>query len=169
MVSEAIKSLNSLDPRITEEQIFEIFHEFDEWLANAHGVSMRGVDGAPDWLTYERMIWDVGERIRLILQKNKALRNSTRLFNKCLEVVADKKYGKGRQTFALLFGDYKKIDYAANLAPLLTDTEIGGHILKTLVKLKVPGHRDAVKPLLKDRADWVRKLAKKYLNENSLN
>jgi hypothetical protein len=55
-LDEAILALKSVEDL---KVIFSAFKAYcDDLVITRTGISMKGVDGAPDWLRYERMIWE---------------------------------------------------------------------------------------------------------------
>ena len=133
------------------------------WRAELIGISMRGVAGGPDWRAYETRIWELGEALRLFLKPKKALRTQA-VTDALSKVVVEKEFGKGRQTFALLLGEFGDESHREVLGWALKDDEIAGHALKSVQKLRLDGFGAEVRQLLdRSRLGWIRSAAKKYL------
>jgi hypothetical protein len=146
--------------RVLSEHYFEV----------KKNVSMRGVDGAPDWAGYEIALWKLSEDIRPWLKKRRDLRGKNTLYDAINEIVADPKFGKGRQDFILLLGDYGDKSYGTSIAGLLSDSDVCGHAIKALTKLGIGGLDDAVSAIMRDtKHGWVRTAAKKYLQKVGMN
>ena len=124
---------------------------------------MRAVAGGPVWRGYETKIWELGEVIRAILKKHKALRHRA-VTDAVSQVVGEGDFGKGRQSFALLLGDFGDESHRKVLGCALTDDEIAGHALKSILKLCLDGFESEVRQLYdRSRLGWIRSAAKRYL------
>jgi hypothetical protein len=100
------------------------------------GLSMRGAAGAPDWYGYESLLWEISEDFRAYLRSHKAIRGAHPLFNAVAEIVADSSYGKGRQNFVLVLGQYGGHHYADVIATGLGDPDVSAQALRALRKMK---------------------------------
>ena len=126
---------------------------------------MRGVGGAPDWSTYESMIWSISEKVRPVLHARHDLRGQSIVMDAVCGVATDLRYQKGRQNWVLLVGQYGHLAHAAGLSGTIEDPDVSGHVIKALTRLKAPGHADAVSRVLGTAsAAWVRNAAKTYLS-----
>ncbi len=54
--------------------------------------------------------------------------------------------------------------YAETLVPFLTDTDVDGQLVDTLIKMRAPGFKREVASLLHSDKTWIRRLAKKYVD-----
>lgn len=54
-------------------------------------------------------------------------------------------------------------EFASTLVQLLNDTDVEGHVVDTLLKMKAAGHEAFVRPLLNSDKAWMRRTAKKYI------
>lgn len=111
---------------------------------------------------YESLIWQIGETFRQTLTRNKTLRNSKRLFDAIEQVVLDRKYGRGRESFVMLFGQYKKCEYISTLVSLLDDPDVNGHSVYSLRLIGDPLVKEKIRPFLDCPKTWVRNEARKY-------
>ena len=136
-----------------------------EWQNRAQGTAMLGQLGAPDWKTYELRIWELGESIRLFLQKKRGWRGRCALMDAIKDILLEAQFGKGRQTFALLLGDFGKGEYGEELASVLSQSEVCGHAIKALRKAKISGYSDNVREVFARESGWVKSAAKKYLQQ----
>src|ERR1700682_3056100 len=115
----ATRILNRIEARDTSlddqsaiaEAILLLAHA---WVQSLTGVGMRGELGAPDWSAYELKIWELGESLRHFL-KRKDWRGQGELLDGVARVLMSRNFGKGRQTFALLLGEYGNKEYGAVL------------------------------------------------------
>ena len=53
--------------------------------------------------------------------------------------------------------------YAEALIPFLSDSDVDGQIIYTLLKMRASGHAHAVRGLLESEKTWIRRLARKYI------
>jgi hypothetical protein len=130
------------------------------------GLSMRGVDGAPDWEGYESALWKLSENIRPWLHKRRDLRGRNALMDAICGIVVNSQFGKGRQNFILLLGTYGDRSYGASITGLLSESDVCGHAIQALTKLKIGGLDDAVSIIMRDtKYGWIRAAGKKYLQK----
>jgi hypothetical protein len=108
----------------------------EEAAATKRGRSMPGVNGAPDWLGYETMLWQHSEDLRQYVRTRRRLRGSSPLFETVAEIVRNPAYGKGRQNFVLVLGQFGGAEYTDVIAGLLGDPEVESHALRALRKQK---------------------------------
>ncbi len=123
---------------------------------------MEGVDGAPAWLEFEHKIWELGEKLRHVLKANR-WKGKCPVLDAAVKILSCKDYRKGRQTFALLIGEFGQGNYGIHLAECLTDEEVSGHCLKAMTKAKISGFGEHVRRILDSSEGWQRKAAEKYL------
>jgi hypothetical protein len=130
------------------------------------GISMKGIKGSPDWLGYETGLWKISEDIRQWLKKRKDLRGANPVLDACGKVVADARFGKGRQNLCLILGELGHTAYSEVLGALLSDDDVSGHAVKALLQAKATGYHNEVEDVLKTtNKPWIKSLAKKYLEE----
>lgn len=134
------------------------------WARTLTGVGMRGEMGAPDWKAYELKIWELGESLRQFL-KRKQWRGQGALLDAAARVTMSHEFGKGRQTFVLLLGDYGNQEYGPSLGALLDDREVYGHVVKALRAAKIRGYAAPVQQVLSREQGWIRRAAKRYLKD----
>ena len=141
----------------------------DYWFRNFKSLGMKGVEGAPDWLSFELKIWELGELLRLFLLKRKNWRGKNVILDAVEKVLKEKKYGKGRQTFALLLGDFGKVEYGEALGSVLDQADVYGHAIDSLRKAKIGNFIEEIKKISEIEKGWIRNSAKKYLKQFSPN
>ena len=136
----------------------------EDALEKRRGLSMKGVNGAPDWLGYEQAVWHASEELRSQLRRNKKLRGDSALFHMCSQIAADRRFGKGRQNIVAIIGDFGDATHVSLLGTLLGDPEVYGHVIKALAKSRVAGFTDQVAKILEqEKTGWIKSAAKKYL------
>jgi hypothetical protein len=108
----------------------------EEAKETVRGLSMQGVAGAPDWYDYELLLWEISEDFRAYLRSRKAIRGAHPLLDAAAEIVADTSYGKGRQNFVLVLGQYGGVHYADVIASGLGDPDVSAQALRALRKMK---------------------------------
>lgn len=146
-----------------DELAMEVYALAEFWRTHFTSNYMDGVDGAPDWLEFEHRLWQLGETLRKVI-KVKKWKGKNALLDTIAEILCDPKFGKGRQTFALLLGDFGGREYGQSLGAVLNDSEVNGHSIKALCKAKINGYRIPVQAVLDSSKGWVRTAAKKYLS-----
>jgi hypothetical protein len=137
-------------------------------VATLIGVEMQGQLGAPDWTGYELRIWRLGESLRLFLKKKKRWRGHGPVLDAAAKILRDRRFGKGRQTFALLLGECDGATYSEALGHALMDPEVWGHAIKALTKAKIGGYTAEVAGVQAQETGWIRSAAKKYLQSFAL-
>ena len=136
------------------------------WLTTLTGVEMQGQLGATDWKSFEMRIWRLGESLRLFLKK-KRWRGRGPLLDAVAKVLSDGRFGKGRQTFALLLGDFGGQEYREPLGHVLEDKEVWGHVIKALTKARILGFAGEVAGIQAQESGWIQAAARKYLRSLS--
>jgi len=58
-------------------------------------------------------------------------------------------------------------EFADTVAPFLSDPDVEGQVLDTLIKMKAPGYTQQAVSLLHSDKAWIRRLAKKYVDRYS--
>jgi len=126
---------------------------------------MQGVRGAPDWLEYESLLWELSEIVRNWMKAKRIGRGRNDVLDMVAQLVLERQYKKGRQNFVLVLAERGGGAYGTAFAQMLDDPDVAGHAVKALVKSRTPGYVMSVeKLLLEARAAWVRSAAKKYLS-----
>jgi hypothetical protein len=118
----------------------------------------------PQWHQFEHSLWSIGEQIRQTINSQPRLRSDRELYAEFLAIVQNRHGMRGRQSFVLLFAYKPCISWARDLASLLPDSDIDGHIISSLYKMRASGFSRAVAPLLSSSATWIRKEARRYLS-----
>lgn len=117
-----------------------------------------------DWYDFERTLWGIGEDIRqLILSERKDL-NADQT-NRVYRICVDAKAKRGRQSFVMLLGKKKFLPYAEQLAALLPDEDIDGHIISTLYRMGASQFIESIKPYTNHPITWIRNEAKRYIQK----
>lgn len=118
--------------------------------------------GEPDWHPFEHEVWQIGERIRQLLNACKVLRCDHRLHEAIVRMCQNRAAKRGRQSFILLLG-YSCCDYLAYaISSELGDSGVQGHVVHTLLKMRVAGFFTRVEPLTRSRFAWIRNKANTY-------
>jgi hypothetical protein len=118
---------------------------------------------APQWYPFELRAWEIGENIRSLLKANKKLRSNDELLSAIAAVIDCENLRRGRQSFFFSLEFVKAQKYAPRVATHLSDSDVRGHALKALLKMRVPGYSEVVRALLNDEQLWIRRLARKYI------
>jgi HEAT repeat protein len=100
--------------------------------------------------------WAIGNALEVV--------GDDSVFDELVDLVRDRTYGKARQMVVLGLGKSKDPRAAGELITLLDDDDVSGHAVKALGKLKAAEARTALEPMLHDSRPWVRREAKKALD-----
>ncbi len=122
--------------------------------------------GVPRWHPYEFKVWQIGEDIRHALKAAPKLRAHSQVQECLLRIAEDRRFRRGRQSFVMNLGYRAAASHAPRVAALLSDNDVAGHALDTLIKMNASGFVREVWPLAGAPQAWVRKLAKKYLTRH---
>ena len=126
------------------------------------------LSGAPEWYPFEHAAWPIGENIRRAFVENPRLKKNDDVLAKVAEVATYRNLRRGRQSFVMALGFLAARRYADALAPFLSDPDVDGQVLDTLIKMKASGYaRQAISLLHSDKV-WIRSLAKKYVDRYSI-
>lgn len=117
------------------------------------------------WHRYETLIWEIGEAFRQVLKKHKELRKESTLFCDFEQVALDTQFGKGRESFVMLLGQYGDQNVIGTLKTSLEDREVQGHAVYALRLIGASEVQDDIRPFLQSSKTWVRKEAKKYFEK----
>jgi hypothetical protein len=124
--------------------------------------------GGPEWYSFEHEAWRIGETIRQGFVQNTGLKKKHAVLEKVLEVATCRNLRRGRQSFIMALGFVAAQQHAKALSPYLSDADVDGQVVYTLIKMKAPGFVAEVEPLLQSDKTWIRNLAKKYLSRYGL-
>lgn len=115
------------------------------------------------WYQFELLLWALGESLRRVLKGAPALRREQRFWERAEELCERSEYGKGRESWVMLLGQYGGPRRVPALLVLANDPEIAGHVLYALRRLKAPEGRGVAERLQQAPQAWIRQEAKKYL------
>jgi hypothetical protein len=121
------------------------------------------IAGQPEWYPFETACWKLGEVIRQKLLRSPRLRGDPRVVSAILEVIEQRSLRRGRQSFVMLLGAVKFAHTAPRVARLAGDPDIDGHVVDTLLKMRVPGYVEVIEPHLSSKFAWIRRKAKTYV------
>ena len=125
---------------------------------------MKDAPDVHDWYDFEHRLWEKGEEIReLIVKEHKELNNEQS--NRVCSICLNKNAKRGRQSFVLLLGKKRYIEYASQIADLLSDDDVDGHAIDTLYKMGTTEYQELIKPFLNHNRSWIRDEAKRYINK----
>jgi hypothetical protein len=135
-----------------------------EWLADLPAPQgLLGSLGLPQWHAFEYDTWPIGEGVRRAFSQCPKLKKRTALIGKVVEVATHRNLRRGRQSFVMAIGFVDSRQYAATLVPFLSDSDVDGQVLYTLLKMRASGHARVVATLLRSKEAWKRRLARKYI------
>lgn len=117
------------------------------------------------WCNYENLLWTMGESFRRLLKRHRNLRRSAALWERIQLLCLNTRYGKGRESFTMLLGQYGGEARVPVLIELLDDPQVYGHALYAMRLLGDPRAVSAARRLLGSPKAWVRSEARKYLDK----
>lgn len=166
-ITGMLQRIKGCDSTLSESEVIETVRSLStHWVKTARHVEMKGVDGAPDWIAYEGKIWELGESVRQCLTKRKLWRSWSTLFETVAEVVADRQYGKGRESWVLLLGEFSAAAHRDLLVRLLDDPEVTSHAITALRHGKIDDAVEEVRAVMqRAKNSRTRSSAKKYLTQ----
>lgn len=127
------------------------------------GLSMAGVDGAPDWRGFETALWKLSETLRPLMSARRDWRSGSDVLKAVVLLCKDPGYGKGRQNLVLILGQFGGASEATVLASLLDDPDVQGHAIKALARIKDLRYHVEVEKRVAKLKGWMRGAAKRYL------
>lgn len=150
---------------------FSVFKEYcNDLVTTRTGLSIRGVDGAPDWYGYERIIWDSSFKIVEPILKIKKHRGENAILDGLATMCLENIYGKGRQSFIMLLGKYGGCKYISVLASLIDDPEVSIHVIEALTRMNDLSQYEKIKSISEGaRATPERSYARKYIKKRDCN
>lgn len=120
-------------------------------------------DGPIAWYNYEHLIWAIGEKVRQMLKERRPVRSEAAIWTRVEAICAETAFGRGRESFTMLLGQYGGLTRVPLLLALLDDVVVCGHALYALRLLGAPDAIPMATQLLSTGRPWVRREAKKYL------
>jgi hypothetical protein len=159
-------------PRLTDAQAAELGRLLVSYAIERtkvrRGLSTPGVDGAPAWFGFEDDLWRLSEDVRSLLRKNKKLRGPVEPLLSIGHIVEQKQFGKGRQNFVLLLGEFGGNHFVKPLEVAAEDPDLVGHALNAATRTRVfsPVIAAVANKMATERGKgWIRTAAKQYLEK----
>ena len=121
------------------------------------------ISGQPEWYAFEHRVWSEGEGLRVVLARSAHLKKDPLVLDGIVRVLECRGFRRGRQAFALLLAHRAAQAVVSRLLPLLSDPDIGSHVVSALVKMRAPALRRHLEPFAESPHAWVRRLARSYL------
>ena len=151
---------------VSEEDLIAALRAIEGWrerFTDSFTVEYQGENIA--WRRYENLVWTLGESFRRIMLHNKGLRKSERVFDSVRAVCSDDRFGKGRESFTMLLGQYGGSAQITALMGLLDDPEICGHAVYALRLLGAVEAAENVRPFLNSPKAWIKQEALMYFEK----
>lgn len=114
---------------------------------------------------HESLAWALGEAFRRIMVRTRGLRKNERIFERVRGICLDRRFGKGRESFTMLLGQYGGPAQVPTLITLLEDPEVSGHAVYALRILGSSEAAEKLRPFLDSPKAWVRQQARKYFQK----
>ena len=98
----------------------------------------------PDWHDFEHELWRLGEEVRHVINEKTALRKDQEIYSRFLDIAKVRSGMRGRQSWVLLFAYKPCASWATEIASLLPDPDIEGHVISALCQMKAPGFSEEI-------------------------
>ncbi|CAN5676293.1 hypothetical protein BH11VER1_BH11VER1_16090 [soil metagenome] len=121
------------------------------------------IPDVPAWHDHEHKLWTLGEQIRHLINEKPNIRGDRDIYSEILKIATKRAGMRGRQSWVILFAYKPCASWADEIAGLLPDADIDGHLVSALCKMKASGFSATVLPLLNSPITWIRKKATQYL------
>lgn len=151
---------------ISEEQFFDACDQALRLAPTEYLPSLppsKKLFGVSPWYPFENEAWAIGEQVRQGFSRNRTLKKNLTVVRKVLDVATCRNLRHGRQSFIMALGFVSAVGFAQELVPHLSDADVDGQVVWTLIKMKASGYGREVAPLLRSDKTWIKRLAKKYL------
>ncbi|MBN7811805.1 hypothetical protein J0A68_12680 [Algoriphagus sp. H41] len=158
-----------MDNEQAKLKILELFNETEKLIPKDNVPNLDPIDGFPDisqWHSFENDIWKKGETIRQLLKEHKTLSHDKNIIENILSICLNRNAKRGRQSFIMLLWSKNYAEYADKLVSQIDDKFVYGHIIEGLNKMKSPYYLKQVRPFCSDKTTWIRKQAKKYIDQH---
>ena len=151
--------------RVQSERVAKMICLLAEYYYSSRkSLSMKGIKGAPDWFGYESALSQLSEHVRAHLEARRNLRGQSPVLDAVATVVSDSRFGKGRQNFVLLLGEFGATNYAQAIGHALSDRELAGHAVKAALRARIPGLEHAISKVAAETTQsWVKSACVRYL------
>jgi hypothetical protein len=151
---------------VGEEDLIAALHAMEGWrerftdsfTIDSHGEKIT-------WCRYENLTWSLGESFRRIILHTTALRKSERVFGSVCAICLDDRFGKGRQSFIMLLGQYGGPLQINALIDLLDDPEVCGQAIYALRLLGAVEAAEKVRLFLHSPKKWIKQESLKYFQK----
>jgi hypothetical protein len=158
-VSRKSGSLITGDPILTGRAIVRACAK---WEATERSLVIPQLKDAPPWAAYELKILKLGRALDFVMRKLGCWKGRGPLLDAVVEVAADVRYGRGRQSFAGTLGEHGQGAYGAELAGLLADEMLAGYAMKALQRSANHEYLDQVLAAAEGGRPWVQSAARAY-------
>jgi hypothetical protein len=133
-----------------------------EWEGRDRELVIPELKDAPAWAAYELKILHLGRAIDFVMRKLGCWKGRGPLLDAAAEVVAELRFGRGRQSFAGTLGEHGEGAYGVELAALLSEEGMAGYAIKALHRSANGEYLDAVLAAAQGGRPWVQSAARAY-------
>jgi hypothetical protein len=158
-VSRKSGTLVTRDPLLTGSAILAVCAE---WEATERSLVIPQLKDAPPWAAYELKILKLGRALDFVMRKLGCWKGRGPLLDVAAQIVAEVRYGRGRQSFAAALGEHGQGAYGAELAELLSDDGLAGYAMKALQRGANHEYIDRVLAAAHGGRPWVQSAARAY-------
>jgi hypothetical protein len=133
-----------------------------EWERTERALVTPDLKEAAGWTGYEMKIFQLGRALDLVMKKLGVWRGQGEVLDACAEILAEARYGRGRQSFAATLGDHGDGGYSAPLVAALSDEAMAGYAIKALHQGNYGAFLGEVRAAGELGRPWVRNAARAY-------
>ena len=109
------------------------------------------------WESLEVLAWHHGEAVSRYLLGVPLVRGDNALLDVCARIALDGRFGRGRQNFVGVLGLFGGRSYGDELASLLPDTQVFGHVVGALRRAGLEAYAaEAIMHCPRGPALWVK-------------
>jgi len=155
----------TLDATDTDTDVARLLSRLPKiWKVERRSEHVIAPGDAPNWLEFESLTWELGEKLRQALLENKKWKKSEPIHKACIDIVLDAELKHGRQPYLELIGKYGGENAKRAILGCLDDDAVRGHAVEAARLAGVTEAVDRIRDILaNEKRAWIRKEAKKYL------
>jgi hypothetical protein len=110
-------------------------------------------------------IFQLGRALDLVIRKLGVWRGEGPVLDAAAEVLAEPRYGRGRQSFAAVLGEHGQSAYGPALVRMLGDEVMAGYAIKALTQGGYATFVEEVRPFSDNPRPWVKNAARAYVTK----
>jgi hypothetical protein len=136
-----------------------------EWEATEKELVTPDLKEAPGWTGYEMKVFNLGRALDLVMRKMNVWRGKGEVLDACAAVLAEPRYGRGRQSYAVVLGEHGQSAYGTELVSMLADEVMAGYAIKAMTQGGYGTYVEEVRAFSDNTRPWVRNAARAYVTK----